>query len=235
MSAGNMILKCDELQRRPGMREGSAPTARWNGPTTRWPLIAQEGLRREVQGSILRRCTNVRLDWNHPTRKSDHGRTSPARRPIWSAPGSTSARAAWAPSILTDEVDPKVDALSADNKLIFAPGPLTGTFAPSTGRYDVVTKSPLTGAIAASNSGGSFGPEVKFAGYDCSIFEGKAAKPVYLWIKDDNVEIRDACASVGQDGPRRPRTPSAQRRTTTPRSPASVRPAKTCAACLRHE
>jgi aldehyde:ferredoxin oxidoreductase len=102
---------------------------------------------------------------------------------------------------LTDEIDPKVDALGPKNKLIFAPGPLSGTFAPSMGRYDVVTKSPLTGAIAASNSGGSFGPELKFAGYDMIIFEGKAKSPVYLWINDDQVEIRDASAVWGKTVP----------------------------------
>jgi len=56
----------------------------------------------------------------------------------------------------------------------------------------VVTKGPLTGAIASSNSGGSFGAELKYAGYDLVIIEGKAQKPVYLWINDDRVEIRDA-------------------------------------------
>ena len=94
--------------------------------------------------------------------------------------------------LYTDEVDPKIDPLSPENKIIFAPGPFSGTFAPSGGRYHVVTKSPLTGAIAGSNSGGSFGPEMKYAGYDAVIVEGKAAKPVYLWIKNDKVEIRDA-------------------------------------------
>lgn len=103
--------------------------------------------------------------------------------------------------ILYDEVDPKVDALSPGNKLIFAPGPLTGTFGPSVGRYNVVTKGPLTGAIAASNSGGSFGPEMKFAGYDMLIVEGKAKKPVYLWINDDQVEIRDAGKIWGKEVP----------------------------------
>lgn len=99
--------------------------------------------------------------------------------------------------ILTDEVDPKVDALGVDNKLIFAPGPFSGTFAPSGGRYNVVTKSPLTGTIAGSNSGGCFGPELHYAGYDAVIIEGKAEKPVYLWINDDAVEIRDAEAMWG--------------------------------------
>ena len=82
-------------------------------------------------------------------------------------------------------------------KIIFAPGPFTGTFAPSAGRYNVITKSPLNGTIAASNSGGVFGPELKFAGYDALIVEGQSATPVYLWIKDDQVEIRDASAMWG--------------------------------------
>ncbi len=94
--------------------------------------------------------------------------------------------------IFMDEVDATVDPLSPENNLVFSPGPFTGTFAPSGGRYHVVTKSPLTNTIAGANSGGSFGPELKYAGYDALIIEGKAAKPVYLWIKDDKVEIRDA-------------------------------------------
>jgi len=89
-------------------------------------------------------------------------------------------------------VDPKVDPLSPQNKLIFVPGPLTGTYAPSGGRYNVVTKGALTGAIAAASSGGTWGAECKFAGYDALIFEGKAPNPVYLWIKDQAVELRDA-------------------------------------------
>ena len=99
------------------------------------------------------------------------------------------------------EVDPKADALSPANKLIFASGPLTGTFAPSAGRYNVVTKSPLNDSIAASNSGGAFGPELKYAGYDAVIVEGKAKKPVYLWIKDADIEIRDAGAIWGHTVP----------------------------------
>ncbi len=90
------------------------------------------------------------------------------------------------------EMDPRVDALSPDNKLIFATGPLTGTNASCGARYMVVTKGALTGAITTSNSGGHWGPELKFAGYDMVILEGKASEPVYLWIYDDAVEIRDA-------------------------------------------
>jgi aldehyde:ferredoxin oxidoreductase len=94
--------------------------------------------------------------------------------------------------LYTDEVDPKVDPLSPENNIVFAPGPFSGTFAPSGGRYHVVTKGPLTGAIAGANSGGTFGPELHYAGYDALIIEGKASNPVYLWIKDDQVEIRNA-------------------------------------------
>jgi aldehyde:ferredoxin oxidoreductase len=93
---------------------------------------------------------------------------------------------------LVSEVDPKVDPLSPGNKIIWATGPLTGTMASTGGRYTVITKSPLTGAIACSNSGGYWGAELKMAGWDMIIFEGKSAKPVYLYINDDTAELRDA-------------------------------------------
>jgi aldehyde:ferredoxin oxidoreductase len=97
-----------------------------------------------------------------------------------------------ASKLLYDEIDPTIDPLSPKNKLIFVTGPLTGTYAPSSGRYMVVTKAPLTGTIGSSNSGGYFGPELKYAGYDLIIFEGKSKKPVYLWIDDAEVELRSA-------------------------------------------
>jgi len=96
-----------------------------------------------------------------------------------------------------EEVDPKVDPLSPDNKLIMTTGPLTGTCASTAGRYSVVTKGALTGAIACSNSGGFFGNELKNAGYDMIIFEGKAKNPVYLMIENDNVQIIDAAEFWG--------------------------------------
>ncbi len=91
-----------------------------------------------------------------------------------------------------EETDPKVDPLSPGNKLIFATGPLTGTASPTSGRWSVVCKGALTGAIAASNSGGFFGAELKNAGWDMVIFEGKSAKPVYLSIENDKAELKDA-------------------------------------------
>jgi aldehyde:ferredoxin oxidoreductase len=90
------------------------------------------------------------------------------------------------------EVDPKVDPLSPDNKLIFATGPLTGTMASTGGRYSVITKGPLTGAIACSNSGGFWGAELKMAGWDMIIVEGKSPKPVYLHIENDRAELLPA-------------------------------------------
>ena len=99
---------------------------------------------------------------------------------------------------LVEEIDPKVDALSADNKMIMSTGPLTGTMASTGGRYTVVTKSPLTGAIACSNSGGYFGAEMKFAGWDMIIFEGKSPKPVYLYLENDKAELRDAAHLWGK-------------------------------------
>lgn len=93
---------------------------------------------------------------------------------------------------LVEEIDPKCDALSPENKMIMTTGPLTGTMASTAGRYSVVTKSPLTGAIACSNSGGYIGNEMKNAGWDMVIFEGKSPKPVYLYVEDDKAELISA-------------------------------------------
>lgn len=93
---------------------------------------------------------------------------------------------------LVEETDPKVDPLSPGNKMIMATGPLTGTMASTGGRYTVVTKGALTNAIACSNSGGYFGAEMKFAGWDMIIFEGRSPKPVYLYVENDKAELRDA-------------------------------------------
>ena len=99
---------------------------------------------------------------------------------------------------LVEETDPRVDPLSPDNKMIMATGPLTGTMASTGGRYVVVTKGPLTNAIACSNSGGYFGAEMKFAGWDMIIFEGRSPKPVYLYLENDRAELRDAAHLWGK-------------------------------------
>ena len=99
---------------------------------------------------------------------------------------------------LVEEVDPKCDPLSPENKMIMATGPLTGTTAATAGRYSVITKGPLTGAIACSNSGGFLGQEFKNAGWDMIIFEGKSPEPVYLWVENDKAELRSADAIWGK-------------------------------------
>jgi aldehyde:ferredoxin oxidoreductase len=98
----------------------------------------------------------------------------------------------WAIKYMLEEVNPAIDAFDPGNLLIFATGPLTGTVAPTGNRYMVVTKSPLTGALTNSNSGGFFPTEMKRTGYDLFIFEGKAEKPVYLWVNNDQIELRPA-------------------------------------------
>ncbi len=76
--------------------------------------------------------------------------------------------------------------------MIIATGALTGAPVPTSGRFMVITKSPLTGTIAIANSGGYWGPNFKATGHDAIIFEEKADKPVYLYIEDDKIEIKDA-------------------------------------------
>jgi len=93
---------------------------------------------------------------------------------------------------LVEEIDPACDALGPGNKLIMATGPLTGTMASTGGRYSVITKSPLTGCVACSNSGGFIGAEMKNAGWDMIVFEGKAPSPVYLFVENDKAEILPA-------------------------------------------
>ena len=99
---------------------------------------------------------------------------------------------------LFENVLPGTDPLGPDNYLMFMTGPLTGTLAPAM-RGCVVTKSPLTGIFLDSYFGGSFSPEIKYAGYDGILIKGTASKPSYIWIDDDRVEIRDAKGIWGTD------------------------------------
>jgi aldehyde:ferredoxin oxidoreductase len=93
---------------------------------------------------------------------------------------------------LFDEVKPGTDALGPENKLIFAPGPFTGTSIPCASRMAVVGKSPLTGAVGMALTGGYFPAELKFAGWDAIIVEGKAEKPTWISVKDSTVRFHDA-------------------------------------------
>lgn len=101
--------------------------------------------------------------------------------------------------ILYDELEPGIDPLSPENKILILTGPVTGTPTPESGRWCSVTKSPLTYTIHDSHSGGDFGPYLKFSGFDGVIFEGASEKPVYLWIDDGKPELRDAKHLWGKD------------------------------------
>lgn len=101
--------------------------------------------------------------------------------------------------ILWDEVYSKIAPLSPENILVFSIGPLTSTLAPSSGRWTVTSKSPLTGLLGYANAGGHWGPELKYAGYDAMVIFGRAKKPVYLWIDDEHIKIKDASQLWGRD------------------------------------
>ncbi|HEX2171819.1 MAG TPA: aldehyde ferredoxin oxidoreductase family protein [Dehalococcoidia bacterium] len=103
--------------------------------------------------------------------------------------------------LLTDRLDPRVDPLSPDNLIVFAVGPLTGTNAPTAGRFSVVTKSPLTGTIFDANSGGFWGPDFKACGFDALLLYGASDRPVYLDLSPGRVEIREADDLWGLDVP----------------------------------
>lgn len=100
---------------------------------------------------------------------------------------------------LYDLVDEKTEPLSADNPLIFMTGPLTGTKAPCCGRFTICARSPLTGLWGEANSGGNFGPKLKFSGYDGIIITGSSAKPVYLEIVNGQAKLKDAFQIWGLD------------------------------------
>ncbi len=101
--------------------------------------------------------------------------------------------------ILFDETPANIDPLGPENKLLFVTGPLTGINAPTTSRFSVVTKSPLTGTVGGCSSGGHFGNDLKSTGYDVLLVEGISDKPCYLYITDNKVEIRDASELWGKN------------------------------------
>ena len=99
---------------------------------------------------------------------------------------------------LLRELEPNIDPFSEKNKLIFAGGPITGSPISGAGRHSVGSKSPLTGGYGEAEAGGYWGTELKKAGYDAVIIEGKSETPVYLWINDHRVEIRNASSIWGK-------------------------------------
>ena len=94
--------------------------------------------------------------------------------------------------LLFREVGPNIGPFDSENRLIYGVGPLGGTLSPASGKFQVTFKSPFLSGFGTSSCGGSWGPELKYAGYDHIVIEGKAEKPVYLWINNSEVEIRNA-------------------------------------------
>lgn len=99
---------------------------------------------------------------------------------------------------LLQEVKPGTDPFSPDNRLVFASGPITGSPVGGCGRHDVGAKSPLTGGFGDSQSGGYWGSELKFAGFDAIVIQGRAEKPAYLLIQDGKAELKDAAHLWGR-------------------------------------
>ena len=99
---------------------------------------------------------------------------------------------------LYDEIPPGTDPLGPENNLYFATGPLVGTSFPTASRFNISAKSPQTGILGDTNAGGHFASEMKYAGYDQIVLEGRSGKPVYVHVSDDNVEFRDASHLVGR-------------------------------------
>jgi aldehyde:ferredoxin oxidoreductase len=104
----------------------------------------------------------------------------------------------FAARILYDELKPGIDPLGPDNKVIVASGPLSGLFLPAGGKLTFASKSPATNSYGDSNVGGHLAAELKYAGYDVIIIESVSSKPVYLYINNDKVEIRDAKSYWGK-------------------------------------
>lgn len=105
----------------------------------------------------------------------------------------------FAARLLYEEIDAGIDAFSEHNKILFATGPVIGTLVPTSSRFALSTKSPLTNTLTTGYCGGHFGPEMKFAGYDGILITGKSVKPVYLLIEDSKIEFVDAANLWGKD------------------------------------
>ena len=97
------------------------------------------------------------------------------------------------------EIPKGADSLGAENVIAFSGSVITGAPVPFLSRISITSKSPLTGGIGDSQAGGWFAPKMKFTGFDAIIVKGKAEKPVYLWINNGKVEIKDATHLWGED------------------------------------
>jgi len=101
-------------------------------------------------------------------------------------------------SIVYNELETWTMPYEPENRIVVGAGPLVGTLAPAATRHFIVSENLLSYEVGTANSGGHFGPELKFAGYDHIVLQGKARSPVYVWIDDDHIELRDARAIWGK-------------------------------------
>ncbi|WP_027717913.1 aldehyde ferredoxin oxidoreductase family protein [Desulfovirgula thermocuniculi] len=101
--------------------------------------------------------------------------------------------------LVYDLITPQTDPLGPENPLVFMTGPLVGTSAPSSSRYAVCARSPLTGIWGEATSGGSFGPKMKMAGYDGLVITGKAERPTYILVEEGEIKLADATRLWGKD------------------------------------
>jgi aldehyde:ferredoxin oxidoreductase len=130
----------------------------------------------------------------------DLGRQKIVNRPIDSKTAkSYLGGRGLAGKIISDMINPTVHPLSPDNPFVIMTGPLTGTLSPYSGRHTVASKSPLTGTLADSSSGGFFGAKMRHAGFSGIVITGKASKPVYLFLNDGHAELRDASPLWGKN------------------------------------
>ena len=137
-------------------------------------------------GKLLRVDLSTGQAWTEPS--AEYGRKYIGGRGI-------AARIAW------DEIPAGTGAFDPDNRLVFTVGPLTGTSAPNSGRATVCSLSPQAHPhewFSYSSFGGYWGPTLKYAGYDAIVVHGQSAQPVYLWVNDNKVELRDASELWGQ-------------------------------------
>lgn len=148
-------------------------------------FIIKEGLMKGYNGKIL---------WIDLSRQETYEETIPTEWYTKYIGGE-----GFVAKLMYDRLEAKIDPLSKDNLLLFATGPLNGTLAPMSGRTCVGFKSPLTGTIGASNVGGQLAPVLKKTGYDIIGFKGQSEKPVYVYVKDSNVEFKDASHIWGLD------------------------------------
>lgn len=133
----------------------------------------------------------LNIDLTHGKVGQEHLVESETRKYI-GGPG-LSAKLIW------DKIKADTHALSPENPLIFMTGPLTGTPVPSANRYSVAALSPLTGIWGEAHAGGTWGQQLKWAGFDGIVLTGRAQTPVYLWICDGEVKILDASHLWGKD------------------------------------